>query len=253
MHTGSGVVVEPVRALAGPGGGHLESRPRATGDDRRAAADGHRVAAVGSRPRDHGAAEGVVLRRADPRSPARDRPHERPDALAGVRHLGRVRGMGRREPGGRPRRGDPGRRHRPDEQRPAHGLPEHRRAGRDAGLRELGARQLRTRPGHGARDAGDGRAGGGRGADREGRARRPGRAAVRAVPGRARRRPRVSARVDGADRRPQQAQAGRDRGGLGRAADRARGARGARDPCRRAGWSATAPRPTRPTAAPAWS
>ncbi len=119
MHTGSGVVVEPVRALAGPGGGHLESRPRATGDDRRAAADGHRVAALGSRPRDHGAAEGVVLRRADPRSPARDRPHERPDARAGVRHLGRVHGVGRREPGGRPRRGDPGRRHRPDEQRPA--------------------------------------------------------------------------------------------------------------------------------------
>ena len=59
--------------------------------------------------------------------------------------------LGRREPGGRPRRRDARRRHRPHEQRPASRLPEHRRARRDARLRELGARQLRPRPGHRAR------------------------------------------------------------------------------------------------------
>ena len=206
----------------------------------------HRVAGNRARARNHRPAEGVVLRRADARGPARARAHERPDARAGVRDLGRVHQLGGGE---RPRRA-PRRRDRPHEQRPAPRLPANRRARRDARLRELGARQLRPRSRHREGDARDRRARRGRGEDREGRARRPRRAPLRAVPRRARRRACVPARVDGPDRRRLQAKAGRDRRGLGDPADRPRGARRRSGRSRREASSATARRPIPPTAAP---
>ena len=96
-------------------------------------------------------------------------------------------------------------------------------SGGDAEQRELGARQLRL----GSRTPGESmlstaEAGRRRRAASRSGARRARGAALRAVPGCARGRPRLPARVDGADRRRQPAQAGRDRGGLGRTADRLR-------------------------------
>ena len=148
----SGVVVEPVRALAGAGGRHLEPRPRPPGDGRRARSG------RASTGRSRSSCSGSPCRRRSRSTARRRSPHR-----LGLGHMSGPMlaqacatsvacvALGGREPAGRWRRRASRRRDRPDEQRPAPRLPEHERSRRDPGLRELGARQLRPRPGDRAR------------------------------------------------------------------------------------------------------